>query len=242
MIVGQASLTDTALWNAVMIDKEIILNFHGIGKPHAQVGPDEIPYWIGEDFFDDILVLAKSHRNSRMVVFTFDDGNRSDLTIAAERLQSRGLTGKFYVLASRLGSPHYLSRDDARCLCEAGMEIGLHGRDHVDWRTVAPARLADETIAAKQEISAAIGRAVDSVAIPFGAYNARVIRHLRACQFERIYTSDGGVASARNQIRNRTSIRSNMGIADVLAILDEHEATTTRARRLVSTTLRRYLV
>lgn len=225
-----------------MINKEIILNFHGIGQPHAQVGPDEIPYWIGEDFFDDILVLAKGHRNSGMIVFTFDDGNRSDLTIAAERLQSRGLKGKFYVLASRFDSQHYLSRDDARRLCEMGMEIGLHGRDHVDWRTIASDRLADETIAAKHEISAAIGRAVDSVAIPFGAYNVRVIKHLRACQFERIYTSDGGSASAHNQIRNRTSVRSNMRMGDVLAILDEHEATTMRARRWVSTTLRRYLI
>ncbi|HWW47011.1 MAG TPA: polysaccharide deacetylase family protein [Xanthobacteraceae bacterium] len=225
-----------------MSSREFILNFHGIGEPHTGVAQDERPYWISESRFDEILDLVMHHPNGPDTVFTFDDGNVSDLSCAAPRLIERGREGRFFILTGRFDAPYYLSRDDTRCLHEMGMEIGLHGRDHVDWRRVSSAILAEETIAAREELAAVMNGSVTSVAIPFGAYNPAVIRHLRRCRFSRIYTSDGGATRVGATIANRTSIRSDTSLDDVCAILADRQPLIVSMRRLVSTQLRRHLI
>lgn len=220
---------------------EILLNFHGLGEPHAGVDPSERPYWISEAFFDAIVTLA-DRRSDIPAGFTFDDGNRSDLTLAAPRLARSGRVGNFFVLAGRIGADHYLSDGDIARLCDMGMQVGLHGAHHIDWRKASPETLAEETIAARQRIADSLGRPVTEVAIPFGAYNSKVIGHLKRLGFARIYTSDGGWTDSRARIAARTSIRADMSLADVEAIFDRRESVKRRARRWVSTHLRRHVV
>ncbi len=219
-----------------MNESAIILNFHGIGTPHEGVDPTERPYWISPEFFRRILDHAAKWPQ---VGFTFDDGNSSDVPAAA-MLEERGLRGAFFVLAGRFGLAHYLTREDCRALREAGHEVGLHGRHHVDWRQLDDTALADETERARTEVETAAGGPVESVGIPFGAYNRRVIAHLRRTGFHRIYTSDGGLAG-RGDIRNRTSIRADMTLDQVAAILAGREPASARLRRLASTFVRRHL-
>ena len=57
------------------------------------------------------------------MVWTFDDGNASDMH-AAEQLASAGLSGKFYVLSGRIGKERYLAANDLRELDSMGMEVG----------------------------------------------------------------------------------------------------------------------
>lgn len=220
---------------------EIILNFHGIGEPHSGVDGDERRYWVSEALFDRIVALADRRRDVA-VGFTFDDGNVSDLQIAAPRLAQSGRTGIFFVLTGRIGIPHYLSDAEIAALRDGGMQVGLHGADHVDWRKCDAATLAHETEAARQRLAAGLGRPVEQVAIPFGAYNSRVIRHLKRLGFARIHTSDGGWTDTRKRIAARTSIRSDMTPDQVEAILDRREPAAKRGRRWLSTRLRRYIV
>lgn len=224
-----------------MSERIVILNFHGIGEPHAGVDSSERPYWVGTDRWDAILRLVDAHPNGRRVEFTFDDGNRSDLDIAAPALAQRGRKGAFYILAGRFDDPHYLSRADCRALAQMGMEVGLHGRSHVDWRRLHNSELADEVDAARGEIAAAAGAAVTSVGIPFGAYDRRVMRYLRARGFAHIRTSDGGGASRWQQVQNRTSMRNDMSIAQVADLLDARESVAKRLRRAASTMVRRHV-
>lgn len=218
-----------------------ILNFHGIGEPHACVDEEERPYWVSEARFHEILALADRHRRAQQIVFTFDDGNRSDLAIAAPALAASGRTGAFYVLAGRFDDPRYLSREDCRELASMGMEVGLHGRRHVDWRRLDEAALADEVDAARSEIAAAAGVPVMGVGIPFGSYDKRVMHYLTARGFAQIRTSDGGAAHSGRQVQNRTSIRSDMPMAQIAALLDGHEPVMRRLRRAASTALRRHV-
>lgn len=218
-----------------------ILNFHGIGEPHDGVADDERPYWISRERFVEILARADAHPRARQIVFTFDDGNRSDLEIAAPLLKSQGRSGAFHVLAGRLEDPRYLSRADCRALVDMGMEVGLHGRHHVDWRRLDDTALADEVDAARAEIAAAAGRPVTGVGVPFGGYDRRVMRFLKARGFAAIRTSDGGIAREGQQIQNRTSIRSDMAAERIAALLDGTEPATCRLRRTASTFLRRHV-
>lgn len=220
---------------------QVLLNFHGIGDPHAEIAADERPYWISEGFFDAIVALA-DRRREVPVGFTFDDGNRSDLDIAAPRLARSGRAGIFFVLAGRIGQPHYLSAADAAALVASGMTVGLHGADHVDWRICDDDVFERETVDARRRLAAAAGAPVDQVAIPFGAYNARVIRRLKRQGFARIHTSDGGWTDSRARVAARTSIRCDMTLAQVEAILDRREPLTHRARRWLSTRARRHIL
>lgn len=224
-----------------MSAREIIITFHGVGEPHKGVDADERPYWVSADRYAEILDLIDRHPNGADAIVTFDDGNTTDLG-AAEALHARGRSGKFYVLTARIGQPHYLGEDDLHRLLAMGMEVGLHGRDHVNWSAIPPSQLEAETVEARNRLAEATGRPVTSVAIPFGAYRARVIRRLRAAGFDRIYTCDGGWAHTGQRVRDRTSIRADTSLDEVRAILDSPGSFAGRAQRWAKTRIKRHVL
>lgn len=226
-----------------MSGKLCILNFHGIGRMHAGVDDGESAYWITEDQFRDAVSRAARRRDAGYTVtFTFDDGNLSDLEIAAPILQDHNFQAAFFVLTGRIGTAHYLDAANMQSLRSMGMEIGLHGRDHVDWRRLDADGLAAETQIARQELADCIGAEICKVAIPFGAYNRRIIARLTAAGFERIYTSDGGHVAASARVQSRTSLRADMSGSDIDAILEGRGSIRAAARRKLSTFLRRNVI
>ncbi len=220
-----------------------ILNFHGIGVPHVGVPEEEKPYWVSEDRFAEIAREVALLRNEGFDVgITFDDGNLSDLAVAAPILLDLSIKAEFFVLTARLVQDFYLRPADVRALLDLGMDIGLHGQDHVDWRWLDDAGLKVETRSARHQLEDVTGRSVSSVAIPFGAYNRRVIAHLRGEKFKAIYTSDGGPTSSSMRVRARTSVRSDMTLNAINTIISDRPPIIERFRRAISTTLRRYVV
>lgn len=216
-----------------------ILIFHGIGSPRADLPADEHPYWISRDFFEEVVAFVAERADDRRILMTFDDGNASDL-YAAEQLRRRDLHGKFFLLTGRFGQSHYVSRGEARDLTRDGFEVGLHGHDHVDWRRASDAQLDSELITARSELAAAIGMPVTSVALPFGAYNRRVIRRLRGEKFARVYTSDEGPARADAYFQARTSVMVHHRIEDVERLIYDHSGPFVRLRRKVAPAVKRW--
>ena len=84
-----------------------------------------------------------------LVVLTFDDGNKSDITFVAPTLKEYGFGASFYVTEG-LGyredpdNLRYLSWDDIRHLHELGFEVGNHTRSHLDMARLAPDRIRSE--------------------------------------------------------------------------------------------------
>lgn len=197
----------------------IVLTFHGLGTPPPHVDAEERPYWLSWEAFDALLDRIDAGGSSARYAVTFDDGNATDVA-AAQRLQQRGMNARFFVLASRIGQPGYLGGDELRALGAMGMIVGLHGYDHVDWRSLDRAGLARETIDARRVIEEALGEPVEEVAVPLGAYNARVMRWLKAQDFARIHTSDrGAVRDPAQRIWHRNSLRADMGERALAALL-----------------------
>ena len=60
-----------------------------------------------------------------------------------------------------------------------------------------------------------------SVAIPFGYYDRRVIKHLSALPFERIYTSDTGPSEPGDRFVRRNPVMADHSPGDVADILDD---------------------
>lgn len=219
--------------------RQIILNFHGLGRPPAWIEESERPYWVDIELFREVVERTAGRPD---VSFTFDDGNRSDLDAAAPILLEHRRTAIFFILTGRLDHPSYLSPADLKQLAGMGMRLGLHGRDHVDWRRLDQRVLVQETIEARQVLAEAAGVPIEDVSVPFGAYNRRVVNHLRRSGFNAIFTSDGGAANTRNRIRNRTSLRSDMSRKVLDMIIAGRSAPRDHVRRGVSTFARRYII
>jgi peptidoglycan/xylan/chitin deacetylase (PgdA/CDA1 family) len=218
-----------------------VLNFHGLGEPHARVPADEHRYWLDHAAFDALLDRIWLDPLPRRFAFTFDDGNKSDL-LAAEKLARRDAVGRFFVLAGRLGEEHYLSAADLGELRDMGMIVGLHGRDHVDWSTCSDDQLASEIGEARQELEAALGSAVNEVAIPFGRYDRSVMGLLRRSGFARIHTSDGGTVEPGARIWNRNTLRSDMTEDQIGRVLSEHWPIAQDIKRRVSSFAKRHIL
>jgi peptidoglycan/xylan/chitin deacetylase (PgdA/CDA1 family) len=126
-------------------------------------------------------------------------------------------------------------------MAEMGMTIGLHGRDHRNWRELGREELEDELVAARAEIAEASGTAVDKVAIPFGAYNRPVMRRLQRDDFARIYTSDPGLALPGAQIVRRNTVKSGHDIEDIIAMIEDRVPLAARLRRTIAPSIKRML-
>jgi peptidoglycan/xylan/chitin deacetylase (PgdA/CDA1 family) len=176
------------------MDRDVILNFHGVGTPGRALEPGEAPYWIGQDRFGEIVGLIREVAPQRRVGITFDDGNASDLEICAPLLARHRMGACIFVLAGRIGTPGSLSAADLRVLVEMGFEIGSHGCDHLDWRRLDPPGEMREFVTAREAIAAACGRPVRHAAVPFGLYDRGVLARLGRHGYDTVYTSDGGDA------------------------------------------------
>lgn len=218
-------------------DQRCVLTFHGIGEPGRAIDPGEAGYWIEWKTFDDILSYRVANDRGGFG-FTFDDGYASDL-VAARKMRAAGVDGSFFVLVGRIGETGSLNRDDLHEMIDMGMEIGLHGRDHVNWRDTDDATLHSEIDLARAELADILGRPVTSVAIPFGAYNRRVWNYLERSDFARIYTSDRGLSHPHERFVRRHTIAAHHTIADLPAMRSGEASLVGRLRRTVMPLLKR---
>jgi peptidoglycan/xylan/chitin deacetylase (PgdA/CDA1 family) len=212
---------------------QLILNLHGIGLPHQSVSDDERFYWIGHQALVSLLQTIVTTRKtcSLPVAITFDDGNESDVLIALPELAKRDLKAIFFVVASRIGLPHYLDRIALRDLVSAGMEIGTHGMHHYNWRKLDQVTFHVEFDAGRRRIEDICGKAVTKAGIPFGSYDRRVLEQLRAERLECVYTSDGGLAQSHAWLKPRQTISSNMSEAHMKCLITAHPRLGARLRR-----------
>ena len=196
----------------------LTLNLHGLGTPPGHVPPEEIRYWLPMDFFVEVLDHVAHIPHLRL---TFDDGNASDFELALPEITKRRLHAEFFVLAGRIGQTGYLNPSQLRGLLAAGMEVGLHGMAHRSWAECGDAQLQVEVDEARRQIEAVIGRSVTRAACPFGAYNARCLRKLKLSGFERIYTSDGGVAREDEWLQCRNTLQIDHGLEYVQTLVEQ---------------------
>lgn len=220
--------------------RQVILNFHGLGKPGRPLEPGEADYWVEADLLTETLILAARYRDRVHTTFTFDDGNLSDIAIAAPALAQHGMHTTFFVIADRIGGPGSLSAEDIRALAHAGHRIGSHGAAHVDWKAADATTLARELgNTTRATIAEAAGHPVTAAAIPFGRYNAAVLRALAHHGYDRAYSSDGGGWRADQFPIPRTSPRADMTVTDIEDILLGREPARARLRRVLARTVKR---
>ncbi|WP_420587359.1 polysaccharide deacetylase family protein [Ruegeria sp.] len=213
--------------------RRIGLNFHGIGTPTRTLEEGESPYWLSEAQFNEILDRVVASPDPAAFVLTFDDGNQSDFDIARPALMARGLTARFFVLTDRLDAPGSLTRDQVTGLLAAGMRIGSHGAAHVAWTEQEAEGLEREIFRSRDILQTLCGEPLTEAGIPFGMYNARVLRALKRAGYQTVFSSDAGYMDDSAFLRPRTSLRGDMSQTEIEAVLAGHMPPARRLRRAV---------
>lgn len=169
----------------------LVINFHGIGEFPRSRPADEAAYWLATDRFYEALDVLGEEVAPDSLLLTFDDGNVSDFTIAYPEIIARGLTAKTFVLSSRIGASGLdLDAEQIKTLDANGFTVGLHGREHLDWRSLKAVALRNQLEDGQKQLQQILGRRVDEVAVPFGSYSGNTLGIIREAGFRRIYTSD----------------------------------------------------
>lgn len=192
-----------------MWPKRFFLNYHGLGEPARAIDAAERDYWLSVATFRDTLDFLTTRKTPGIEFgITFDDGNASDYEQAMPLLAERGLTAMFFVLAGRIGTPGSLSKSQIREMAAAGMTIGSHGWDHIDWRQATKAALRRELYDARETLQDVLGDRINILAVPYGLFDRRVVAEARKAGYRQIFTSSGGFASAAQGLIPRNCVQN----------------------------------
>ena len=97
------------------------------------------------------------------------------------------------------GNPRYMSWDELRALSEAGMEIGVHSRDHPDLRGKSLDYLIWQILGPKESIEDHVGVTPRFFSYPSGQYDEQVIQVLRSTGFWGAVTIEQGVTQSSDR-------------------------------------------
>lgn len=143
--------------------------------------------WLQRHFelisLEEVQRRIRDGDNSRpSVSITFDDGYADNCLEAIPLLIAQRIPCTYFVTLDNVlrgePFPHDLklgrrlapnSLDQLRAMAASGIEIGAHGRHHLDFgRIKDPAQLEDELVIAGRELADHLGQAVRYLAFPFG--------------------------------------------------------------------------
>lgn len=180
------------------------LTFHSVGESQRvslELGEESV--WLDVPTFNSILDAVWSQDN---VFVTVDDGNISDIEVVLPAVLERGMKAAFFLSAGLLDSRGFLGRKDVQGIAEAGMIVGTHGMRHRNWRQLDDEELLQELYVSRDILEQLAGQPVRQVACPYGAYDRRVLHHLRKAGFHKVYTSDRGLARRGAWLQPRNTL------------------------------------
>lgn len=170
------------------------------------VKPDDfaaqLDWLVAHGYHAITLAELRAHRERgrplppRPVVLTFDDGWGEHLGIARDWLEPRGLRGVFFVYTGAVGAGGYLSWGDARGFEAAGHEVLSHTVGHPDLTRLPDERLRVEMRDSRARLERELGHPVETIAYPFGAFDARVVKAAGDAGYRMAVLATGGNETA----------------------------------------------
>jgi peptidoglycan/xylan/chitin deacetylase (PgdA/CDA1 family) len=110
------------------------------------------------------------------VQLTFDDGWRGSVDVAGPLLAERGLQMLLFVTTGLTGRPHFLTTTELAHLPRDTFHVGSHTVTHPFLSELDDAEIADELRRSRCDLEDIVGYEIDSLSIPNGAADERVIR------------------------------------------------------------------
>ena len=137
---------------------------------------------------------------TRSVVLTFDDGWKTQYSVAYPVLRQLHLTATFFIFSQPIGRDRgYMTWQQIKELQAAGMTIGAHSRTHPKL-TDANVSLVDEIAGSRQDLQRALGAPPDLFAYPYGSWDDRAAAAVRAAGFKGARALAGGEWNAAQNL------------------------------------------
>ena len=128
---------------------------------------------------------------------TFDDGEQSQQVHAAPLLAEHGFHATYFVTPGLIGSAgKFLSWEQLAELRRAGHSVQSHGWSHSFLTFCNDEQLRHELSASRQELEQKLGAPVDSISIPGGRWNRRVLRAAAQAGYKKVFVSEPWVHEA----------------------------------------------
>ncbi len=121
---------------------------------------------------------------------TFDDGHVSNFEHALPALANAGMVARFFITVGWTSTrPGYMSWEQLRELHRAGQTVGAHGWTHTLLNHCSDADLDHELRDARLLLEDKLGAAVDTVSLPGGRFDRRVLEACERAGYTQVFTS-----------------------------------------------------
>lgn len=178
---------------------KIILNYHHIRSANERKTKGVLSIEVGRfhqhiDLLEELITshqLQSAHCKSSLpdVLVTFDDGYLSQFETIVSNSNNLLKSAVFFPIIGRINQKGYMSWEHLRQLVQSGHRIGAHGWNHLRWTCLPQQELRREAYDAKIKLEDELDCSIESVALPFGLYNTRVLDYLRTIGFSSIYST-----------------------------------------------------
>ncbi len=191
-----------------------VLIYHALDSPQepvAAAGADDMSVVVDADMFRQqlqclsdmgrkIVPLQDLFRSTEEapavdpVVLTFDDGHKSNWSLALPALVEAGAVATFYVVADFVDKdPEYVTSAQLREMASHNMLIGSHGMTHRFLSELSPEEVHAELADSRARLEDIVGQPVLDLAIPGGHFNRSVTEEARQCGYRSVATCKVGV-------------------------------------------------
>lgn len=147
--------------------------------------------WLKENLYRSVTIRKNLNAfSTKEILLTFDDGEMNNYTVALPLLKEFGFTGHFFPIAKRVGKDGYMGWEQIRRLNAEGMIIGSHGFSHEILTNLLDTQIQEELSASKKHLERNLGVPVESLSIPRGFCNDKIIRMAREAGYRYIFVSE----------------------------------------------------
>lgn len=216
---------------------KIVLMYHDVyqqnGTESGFQTENAFQYKISEREFESQIKEISNYciNNNINVVFTFDDGGISFLTIIAPILEKYNQKGIFFITTQYIDTDLFLTKEQIKELYKRGHIIGSHSHSHPrNISKLADCDLFEEWSQSKKILEAIIGEEIKIASIPNGCGNARVVSQALQAGYDLLYTSEPTMKITRfNELYliGRYVVYDGMRKNDVMNIV------TSKSRRII---------
>lgn len=191
--------------------KRIVLMYHDVYEKNPNESgfnrASMLQYKISkDDFIKQVEAVRKklASYDGIEVVFTFDDGGVSFLSIVAPVLEANGLKGLFFISTKYLNSDGFLTKEQLIELDMRGHIIGSHSYSHPEnLKDLSFEKQTKEWTDSFDDLQSILGHPIKEVSIPNGYYDKRTHSLFESKGIKNIYTSEPST-----RVREKTGIRT----------------------------------
>lgn len=169
---------------------KIVLMYHdvlnGVLKESGFMTSLAYDYKITESLFEEHVKSCVG----KNVLFTFDDGGVSNLSVTAPILEKYGFKGLFFITTSKIGCIGFLTEEQIKILSDRGHIIGTHTHSHsLHLNRLSKEDIHNEWKKSIDILSSIIGRNIHVASVPNGNVSKEVFEEAFKCGIKQIYTS-----------------------------------------------------